>query len=230
MGVKTVGIIDRIKLNARANLNYILDRAENPQKMLNQFLLEMQRSVREAKEAVATAIVGVKKLEHEISACTEKAAQWEERALLALRRNNDELARKALEQKRVYLEKERNCKEELEKQKQTVEELKGSLSELEAKLDGIYQRRIDLIKQYAQLRKRVAQMPSARPAVSQIDFDVSAFDMYDRMVDKVRIMEAQAEALSELAEMDEVEEEFRKLERESEIEAELKAMKGKMQA
>jgi phage shock protein A len=228
--VKTVGIIDRIKLNARANLNYILDKAQNPQKMLDQFLLEMQGSVREVKEAVAAAIVGVKKLEHEISASVEKAAQWEERAQLALSRNNDELARKALEQKHIYLEKERNCKEELGKQKQTVEELRESLSELETKLDELYQRRIDLIKQYAQLQKRVAQMPSVRPVESQLDVDISVFDTYDRMVDKVRTLEAQAEALSELAEMDEVEEEFRKLEREAEIEAELKTMKGETQA
>jgi len=222
-----VGIIDRIKLNARANLNYILDKAQNPQKMLDQFLSEMQGSVREIKEAVATAITGVKKLEREISANVERAAQWEERALLALRKNDDELARKALEQKRIYLEKERNCKEELEKQKQTVEELKVSLSELETKLDELYQRRIDLIKQYAQLQKRAAQMPVARPVEYQID--MSVFDTYDRMVDKVRTMEAQAEALSELAEMDEVEEEFRKLEREAEIEAELRTMKDKVQ-
>lgn len=221
-----MGIMDRIKLNARANLNYILDKAQNPQKMLDQFLLEMQGSVREVKGAVATAIVGVKKLEHEISGSAEKAAQWEERALLALRKDNEELARKALEQKCAYLEKERVCKEELGKQKQTVEELKESLSELEAKLDGLYQRRIELIKQYAQLQKRaaqVAQMPSARPVEDQID--MSVFDTYDRMVDKVRTLEAQAEALSELAETDEVEEKFRKLEREAEVEAELKTMK-----
>ena len=223
-----MGIIDRIKLNARANLNYILDKAQNPQKMLDQFLLEMQGSVGEVKETVATAIVGVKKLEHEVSASAEKAAQWEERVLLALRRNSDELARKALEQKHVYLEKERNCKEELEKQKQTVEELKESLSELETKLDELYRRRIDLIKQYAQLQKRAAQTPSAGPAESQLDVDISVFDTYDRMVDKVRTLEAQTEALSELAEMDEVEEEFRKLEKEAEVEAELKTMKNKI--
>ena len=225
-----MGIVDRIKLNARANLNYILDKAQNPQKMLDQFLLEMQGSVREVKEAVATAIVGVKKLEREIAANAEKVTRWEERALLAVRKNNDELARKALEQKHVYLKKERNCKDELEKQKQTVEELKESLSELEAKLYELYQRRIDLIKQHARLQRRVAQMPAARPVESQIDVDISVFDTYDRMVDKVVTLEAQAEALSELAEMDEVEQEFRKMEREVAVEAELKAMKSKIQA
>lgn len=224
-----MGIMDRIKLNARANLNHILDKAENPQKMLDQFLMEMRDGVHEVREAVATAIVGVKKLEREISASTEKADHWGERALLALKKNNEELARKALEQKRIYLEKERNCKEELGKQKQTVEELKVSLSELEAKLDELYQKRVDLIKQYARLQKRAIQVSATRPAISQIGIDTSVFDTYDRMVDKVITLEAQAEALSELAEMDDVEEEFKKLERETEVESELKAMKDKMQ-
>jgi len=220
--------MDRIKLNARANINHILSKAENPQKMLDQFLSEMRDSIGEVRGAVATAIVGVKKLEREISESAEKAAQWQQRALLALKQENEELARKALEQKRIYLEKERNCKEELEKQKQTVEELRGSLSELEIKLDELYQKRIDLIKQYARLQKRAAQVPTIKPVSSQIDVDTSVFDTYDRMVDKVVTLEAQAEALSELAEMDDVEAEFKKLERESDVEAELKTMKDKL--
>jgi phage shock protein A len=224
-----LGIVDRIKLNARANINHILDKAENPQKMLNQFLLEMQGSVREVKEAVATAIVGVKKLEREISSYAEKASEWEERALLALRKDNEELARKALEQKQVYAEKERTCKTELEKQKQTVEELKGSLLDMEARLEELLQKRLDLIKQYEQMKRRTAQTPVTRPVASELDIDTSVIDIYDRMVDRVRTMEAQAEALAELAEMDNVEAEFQKLERETSVEAELKAMKAKTQ-
>jgi len=222
-----VGIMDRIKLNARANFNHILDKAEDPQKMLDLFLTEMQESVRSVKEAVVSAIVGVKKLEHEISSYEEKAAGWEEKARLALRKDNEELARKALEQKNVCTEKERACKAELEKQKVTTEELKVSLSELETKLDELHQGRIDLIKQHAQLQKRVAQTPVARPVASQVDIDTSVIDTYDRMVDKVRTLEAQAEALAELAEMDDVEAEFRKLERDTAVETELKAMKDR---
>lgn len=226
-----MGIIDRIKLNARANLNHILSKAEDPQKMLDQFLLEMRDSIQEVREAVTTAVAGVKKLEREISDSAEKAVQWEERAALALQKDNEELARKALEKKRTYIERERNCKQELEKQKQTVEELRASLSELESKLDELYQKRTQLIRQYVQLKKRMAQMPPARtaPIESKLEIDISAFDMYDRMVDKVETLEIQAEALAELAERDEVDETFRKMEREAEVEAELKAMKSKMQ-
>jgi phage shock protein A len=172
----------------------------------------------------------VKKLEREISSYSEKAAGWEERARLALRKGSDELARKALEQKQVYVEQERICSEELGKQKQTVEELKLSLSELEAKLDELYQKRIDLIKQHAQLQERAAQVSAARPVVTEISIDTSAIDTYDRMVDKVRTMEAQAEALAELAEMDDLEAEFRKLEKDAAVETELRAMKDKAQS
>jgi len=225
-----VGIIDRIKLNARANLNYILDKAEDPERMLNQFMMEMRESVREVKESVATAIVGVKKLEREIVNSAENATQWEERAILALKKDNEELARKALEQKHTFLENERSLKEELEKQKQTVAELKASLVELEAKMEGMYQKRSELVKEHERLKMKAAQTPVAKPVVSDVTLDTSAFDVYDRMVDKVRTMEAQAEALAELAEMNEVESEFRKLERESSVAAELKSMKEKTQA
>jgi phage shock protein A len=225
--VKIVGIMDRIKLNARANLNHILDKAENPQKTLDLFLMEMRESVRAFKEAVVSAIVGVKKLEHEISSYEEKAAGWEEKARLALRKGNEELARKALEQKNIYAEKGRVCRAELEKQKQTAEELKVSLSELETKLDELYQRRIDLIKQHAQLQRRATQTFVAMPVTSELDIDTSVIDTYDRMVDKVRTLEDQAEALAELAEMDDVDEEFRKLEIETAVETDLKAMKDK---
>ena len=225
-----MGIVDRIKLNARANLNHILDKAQDPQKMLDQFFLEMQGSVREVKQAVATAIVGVKKLEREISASSEKATQWETRTMLALEKDNEELARKALEQKHIYLEKERSCRVELEKQKQTVVELKESLSGLESKLNELHQRKIDLIKQYQYAQqKATTQISADKPIRSQIDLDTSAFDTYDRMVDKVRTMEAQAEALSELMKLDEVEEKFRKMESEEKIESELKTMKDKLQ-
>jgi phage shock protein A len=225
-----MGIVDRIKLNARANINHILSKAENPQKMLDQFLSEMRNSIQEVREAVSTAIVGVKKLEREISDSAEKVDHWQERALLAMKRDNEELARKALGKKLLYVEKERKCKEELEKQKETVEDLKASLSELEAKLDELYQRRIDLIKQHAKLQKRAAQVSATKPISSQLDLDIGVFDTYDRMVDKVITMEAQAEALSELAEMDEVESEFEKLEKETVIESELKAIKDKVQS
>jgi phage shock protein A len=112
-----------------------------------------------------------------------------------------------------------------------VEELKASVSALETKLNELYRKKIDLIKQHAQLQRRAAQMQSvsSAPVRSEIDIDISAFDSYDRMVDKVRTLEAQAEALSELAEMDNVEAEFRKLEKESEIESELRAIKSKIQ-
>ena len=221
-----MGIVDRLKLNARANLNHILDKSQNPQKMLDQFLLEMQGSVREVKEAVAGAIVGVKKLEHELLASAGKISQWEERARLALRSSNEELARKALEQKGVYVENERICREELERQKATVEELKADLAELETKLDEIYRRRIDLIKQHTQPQEKVNEIPAVNHVDYQPVIDMSVFDEYDRMIDRVRTMEAQAEALAELAEMDKVEAELGKLGREAGIESELRTLKG----
>jgi len=226
-----LGIMDRVKLNVRANLNYMLDKAEDPQKVFDQFLLDMQDSVREVKLAVADAIAGMKKLEQEIDANDTKASQWEERAILALKNNNEELAKKALEKKIACLEKDRMYKNDLTRQKQTVDELKAGLSDLELKLDELYKKRIELIKQFSILRTRAAQTSPARPVPSQISIDTNAFDIYDHIVENVKDMEDQAEAFKaflELSGTDEVEEKFKKMERDAELEAELKALKEKI--
>jgi phage shock protein A len=91
-----------------------------------------------------------------------------------------------------------------------VTHIKHVLEDSFNRLEELYQRRIDLIKQNAQLQRKIAQKTTHRPAVSELEIDTSAVDAYDRMVDRVRTMEAQAEALAELAEMDEVEEKFRR--------------------
>ena len=227
-GVKTLGIINRIKLNVRANVNHMLDKAENPQKVFDQFLIEMQDSVKTVKQAVADAIVGVKKLERKISETSEAAEVWRKRAVLALKNDDEELARSALHQEQAFLEKERRSKEELEKQKRTVEELKQVLADLSKKLEDLHQKKIEVIKRDVREQHAPRQAPSTGVVPYQIYLDMSAFDAYDRMVDKVETMEAQAEALAELSETDDVDREFQKLERDSKVESELKAMKDEL--
>lgn len=221
-----MGIIDRIKLNLKANLNYALDKAEDPQKIFDLFLMEVRESIQEFKESITSAVAGIKRLERELSDSAEKANQWQERAELALKKNHEGLAKKALEQKLVYTEREKSLKVELEKQKRMVEELKADLSTLEAKLDELYQKRVDLIKRYMQLRKETTQQALVRGAGDRLGIDTGVFDTYEDMMKKVQALEDQASALSELEEADKLEREFKKLEREAIIESELKAMKG----
>ncbi len=221
-----MGIMDRIKLNIRANLNYALDKAEDPQKVFDQFLADMRESIRQFKESIVSAMAGVKSLEREISNNSEKVSLWEQRALLALKKGDEELAKKALDRKIVYSEKQRKLKEELAKQQNSVKELKDSLPILEAKLEELYQKKNELIRESIRLKKESLQSHSINK--SELIVDSSVFDIYDSMADKVKTMEDYADALSELIKSDELEEEFKKIEKESKISEELSVMKSKV--
>jgi len=218
-----MSIMDRIKMNIRANLNYALDQAEDPQKVLDQMLLDMRENIQEFKGSIAEAIVGVKKLEREAETIAEKAKLWEERAVLALKNGNEELARKAVDQRLTCLDDESRIRKTLELQKQTVEELKSSLPVLEAKLSELSSKRTELIKKSLQMR--ASQSIRSVDTVSEIGIDTVVFNTYDSIVDKITALEDQVEALAELSKEDEVETEFKKMEKKSKIDAELNAVK-----
>jgi len=221
-----MSIISRIKMNIKANINYALDKAEDPQKVLDQMLLDMRDSIQEFKGAISEAIVSVKKLEREIAENAEKIKLWEERAILALKNNNDELAKKAIEQKLKCLDYENKTRIDLENQKKTVEELKASLPILEAKLNELYGKRNELIKKSLQIK--TLQATESVDRVIELGIDSSVFNTYDSVVDKIMALEDYASALAELSQKDEVDAEFKKLERKSKIESELKNVKESM--
>jgi len=218
-----VSIMDRIKMNIRANLNYALDKAEDPQKVLDQMLLDMKQGIQEFKGSIAEAIVGVKKLEREVTENTDKAKLWEERALLALKKDNEELAKKAIDQKLTYLDNESRAKKQLAEQKQMVEELKSSLPVLETKLSELSSKKTDLIKKSLQMS--ASQNVRSMDTVSEIGIDSMVFNTYDSIVDKIMTLEDHVDALAELSEKDEVEAEFRKMEKQSKIDSELSKVK-----
>jgi len=221
-----VSIMDRIKMNIRANLNYALDQAEDPQKVLDQMLLDMRQSIQEFKSSIAETIVGVKKLEREATAKAEKAKLWEERAVLALKNGNEELAKKAVDQRLTCLDDESRARKELELQKQTVEELKSSLPVLEAKLNDLSSKRTELIKKSLQMK--ASQSVRSMDTVSEIGIDSIVFNTYDSIVDKITALEDHVEALAELSKEDEIEAEFKKMEKNSKVDAELNAVKEGM--
>lgn len=226
IGGEKMGIMDRIKLNIRANLNYALDKAEDPQKVFDQFLADMRGNIREFKESIVNAMASVKSLEREILNSSEKVSLWDQRALLALKKGDEELAKKALERKLFYSDKERKLKEELAKQQNSINELKNSFPILEEKLEELYQKKNEMIRESIRLKKESLQ--SYLTAKSELNINTSVFDIYDSMVDKVKSMEDYASALSELVKSDEIEEEFSKIEKETKISEELSAMKSKV--
>lgn len=127
-----------------------------------------------------------------------------------------------MDRKQTYAEKDRQLREDIEKQKQTVEDLKASLPVLESKLNDLRQKK-------RLIGKKITQNMPGKINEAQLGIDSGVFDVYDTMVNKIKTMEYYAEALSELSRSDDVESKFTKMEKESLIESELKAMKESIQ-
>lgn len=172
---------------------------------MREFTIEkMRENIRNVKLLITEAIAELKKLEHEVESNAEKAKAWEKRARLAIKKGRENLAKQALEQKQKLTRREANYRSQIEQQKQNIELLKEDLKSLETKMKT--------------------------PSLSTTTFstDSTAVQAYDRMVEKVRDMEAWAEAMEELDEEDKLEREYQELEAESKVEAELEKLKAEV--
>lgn len=215
-----MGLIDRITTLARANINDLLDRAEDPEKMLNQILRDMESNIRQAREQVASMIAQEKEIEADLAKANKLSADWGEKAQRAVTAGKDDLAREALRRKRDNDETADVYSSQLTTQEQTVSKLKQQLQALESKYQSTLGQRDILI---ARQRRAHAQVKVAESLSEFSPMDPSA-DL-DRMERKIRGSEARAAALTELGD-ESYEAQFRELDVDSDIEAQLAAIKG----
>jgi phage shock protein A len=125
-----MGIFSRLKTLISSNVNDAISKAEKPEKMLNQLIIEMQEQLVESKKAVALAIADEKKLEREVANHEGQAQEWEKKAMLAVKAGKDDLAREALLRKQEYDNAYSEYRKQWEAQKASVGKLKESLREL----------------------------------------------------------------------------------------------------
>jgi phage shock protein A len=219
-----MSLLERVATLIKANLNDLMDKAEDPEKMLKQVILDMQNQLMQVKTQVAIAIADQhllvkKKAEHE-----ESAAQWKRKAEMAVSRHNDDLARAALARALEFERLAKGFDEQIADQAVQVENLKSALAKLEMKLAEAQSKSDLLIAQHRRARA-MSRTSDARACVAA-DSNEAAFD---RMNDKVLQAEALGKAKSEIFGRDSVEDQFAKLEKEEEIErllSEIKARKG----
>jgi phage shock protein A len=215
-----MGILDRMSRLIRANVNDIIDRAEDPEKMMNELLREMASSISEARTQVAAMIAQEKEIEADLHAAQRDAQQWQQKAELAVTRDRDDLAREALRRKNDAEELATVYEHHLQSQKEMVEKLKSQLRVLEAKHQEAESKRGILIARHrrAQAQHRINETFSSLP-------ELSAASELDRMERQIRSSEAQAQAMVEL-EQDSVEWQFAELEVDSDVEQQLAALKS----
>ncbi len=189
-----MGIFSRLGSLIKSNLNDLISRAEDPEKMLNQVLLDMQSSLVEAKKQVAVAIADEKRLQKQLETEQEKAKDWERKAMIAVRANDDTLAREALSRKQEHDTIASQYQQQWMAQKAAVDKLKDALRLLNNKIEEAKRKKNILVarKKRAEAQKTIATTMSGLS-------DTSAFDTFDRMSAKIDQLEAEAEAGSELA-------------------------------
>jgi len=189
-----MGIFDRFRTVVSSNINDLISKAENPEKMLNQLLLDMNEQMIESKKAVAMAIADEKKLEREAAENKRQSEDWEKKAMLAVRANRDDLAKEALVRKQEYEGYAAQLDTQWQAQKDSVEKLKVSLRELQNKIDEASRKKNILIAR----AKRAEAQDKINKTMSSISGNKSAFDTFERMSKKVDELEARTEAAKEL--------------------------------
>jgi phage shock protein A len=215
-------IFEKIKRIIKSNLDDILDRAEEPEKMLEQIIQDMQQELKEAKIQVASAIRDQHKLESQYTENMEIANKWEERAITFVRNSDDLRAKEALKRKRSFNELAVNFKEQLNAQRESVDALKHGLANLESKIEEARRQKALLIA-----RKRRAE---AQRTISETMAGLSsssAGGVFDKIQSKIEDAEARAQAAEEIRSLN-LEAQFAALTNEDDIDTELDELKAKL--
>lgn len=189
-----MGLFDRFKRVVKSNINDMISKAENPEKMLNQLIIEMNEQLFESKKAVATAIADEKKLERQINENLQQSLEWENKARLALKSSREDLAKEALLRKQEYDSFAGQYKVQHEAQYDAVEKLKSALRQLQQKIEEAQRKKNLLIAR----AKRAEAQKKIQETIGSLS-DRSAFEAFDRMAAKVEMIEAEADAVQELS-------------------------------
>jgi phage shock protein A len=218
-----MALMERVATLMRANLNDLIDKAEEPEKMIKQVILDMQNQLLQVKTQVAIAIADHHLLEKKRKENQEKSAEWVRKAELAVDKKQDDLARAAIERSLSYRGLAENFAEQAADQNAQVENLKSALRKLEQKLAEAQAKSDLLIAQHRRTRA-LNKAGDARMAAG----DASKAAAFDRMQNKVQRNEAMSQAKAELT-GDTVEDRLASLEKQDEVErllAELKSKRG----
>lgn len=207
-----MGLLERVGTLIRANLNDMIDRAEDPEKMIKQVILDMENQYLQVKTQVAVSIADQHMLEKKLKENEDGGKDWMRKAELAVDKSEDDLARAALDRFQTTARLAQSFREQVDDQRAQVELLKSALQKLEAKLDEAKQKRDLLIARH---RRGVALGKAARAGTALGDQSKSA--AFDRLKDRVHHTEAVATAEVELL-SDDVGERLNRLDRDAEVE------------
>jgi phage shock protein A len=217
-----MSLFDRVSRLVRANVNDAIDKAEDPEKILDQALRDFQAEFIKLKEAAATAIAAQKRTQAQLESKTREAQVWQDRAKLALEKGDEELARQALVRKKSEADAAAALQAQQDQQNVLVDGLKKNLMMMESKIAEAKTKK-DMLKVRAKTAKANEQLQSA---VNTMNAD-SAMAAFERMENKVLELEARSQTAAELAGAN-LEVKFLDMAGDAAVENELAQMKGAM--
>jgi phage shock protein A len=224
-----MGIFNKLSLLLRSNLNDLIARAEDPEKMLEQVIIDMREQQTKAKQEVALAIAEERKLKAQVETEARQAQEWERRAVLALQQGRDDLARQALMRQEEYAQRAHSLHETWQRHAADTDKVKDALRGLQTKIEEAHRKKNLLVakQKRAQAQKRIHETMAGLS-------DTSAFETFERMAQKIEHTERLALAAAEVSEElsgDPLEKQFKALEAvggSADIDYRLLEMKQKM--
>jgi phage shock protein A len=213
--------LERVSTLIRANINDAIDRAEDPEKMIKQVILDMENQYMQVKTQVAVSIADQHMLEKKRKENEDAGSDWMRKAERSVDKGHDDLARAALDRYQTAQRLALSYREQVDDQKAQVEALKGALIKLEQKLEEVKSKRDMLLARH---RRSMALAKAARAQSALGDHAKSA--TFDRMKDRVHHAEALASAEVELSAA-EVAERLTRIDRETEVERLLEDLKSR---
>lgn len=205
-----MGIFDRFSTMLRSNINDLIARAENPEKMLIQVIEDMRGQLAKARQEVAVAIADAAKLKKQADDEQKQAQDWEQRAMLAVRQGRDDLARQALIRHQEHAQRGQELFSTWQRHQEDTERLRDALRQLNEKIQEAQRKKNLLIakQKRAQAQRRIHETMSGLS-------DSSAFEAFDRMAERIEQNERVALAAASVSEElhgDQLERDFKQLE------------------
>jgi len=224
-----MGIFDRLSALFSSNINDLISRAEDPEKMLTQILVDMRGQLVKAKQQVASAIADEKRLRDQADAEFKQAQDWERRAMLAIQEGRDDLAKQALVRQAEHAGHGQQLEQTWEQHKLETDKLKNQLRDLNDKIEEAKRKKNLLVarQRRAQAQQRIAETMSSLS-------EKSAFEAFARMEERIETNERQIKASAEIDDEfsgDTLHREFKQLEKGNvgvSVDSQLLALKQKM--
>ena len=215
-----MGIFTRFRDIISSNINSMLDKAEDPEKLIRLMIREMEDTLVEIKTACAGVMAGSKKIARQLEGLQTRARYWEEKAQLAVKMDRDDLAREALVEKRKFTRRTQTLANEMSEHDLLIEQYQNDIRQLEEKLRSARDKQRLLVQRHIHAQRKI----QAQKEIQRVD-STETLMKFDELENRIERMEAEADLVN-YGQKTSLETELERLSADEEIESELQSLKS----